>query len=305
MTDRIARAMARTLRIQDRVTFPLRQRSGKQAGHHHRDVVAAPVPQCRIDQRGARLFSRVCLRRQLGNLGIGEVLSKPVGAEQQRVTGLEVQGRDLGPDRALLVAHRLGQHVAQRRPFGRRSGEQALVNHFLGHGLVLGDLRDDGRAEVVAAAVADLDDVGPRPEHEDHGERGGHPLQAGAPRRLASHSGVAPLHRKRQVVQERVLTLSIQVGEEERRAGDVPYDRVKRSAARHLATLAATHAVGDEEQQRARTPGESQPALDWDAGLLDLDDSPQSRDEVLVLIPLPDFANIGRAGGVDARVLED
>ena len=79
----------------------------------------------------------------------------------------------------------------------------------------------------------------------------------------------------------------------------------KASDARHLATLAPTHAVGDEEQERARAPSESQPALDWDAGLLDLDDSPQSRDEVLVLIRLPDFANIGCASRVDARALED
>jgi len=106
-------------------------------------------------------------------------------------------------------------------------------------------------------------------------------------------------------VQERALTLFIQVGEEERGAGDIPYDRVKRPAARLLATLAATHAIGDEEQQRARAPSESQAALDWDAGLLDLDDSPQSGDEVLVFVVLPDFTDIGGAGGVDARVLED
>jgi hypothetical protein len=106
-------------------------------------------------------------------------------------------------------------------------------------------------------------------------------------------------------VQECALTLLVQVGEEERGAGDVPYDRVKRSAARLLATLAATHAVGHEEQQRARATSEPQPALDRDAGLLDIDDPPQSRDEVLVLIRLSDFANIGCASGVDARALED
>ena len=96
----------------------------------------------------------------------------------------------------------------------------------------------------------------------------------------------------------------LQVGEEERGAGDVPYDRVKRSAARLLTTLAATHAVGHEQEQRARAPAESQPALDWDAGLLDLDDSPQPRDEVLVFIRLSDFANIGCTSGVDARAVE-
>jgi hypothetical protein len=94
-------------------------------------------------------------------------------------------------------------------------------------------------------------------------------------------------------------------GRPERTTPTHPADRVKRSAARLLATLAATRAVGHEEQQRARATSESQPALDRDAGLLDLDDPPQSRDEVLVLIRLSDFANIGCASGVDARALED
>jgi len=86
---------------------------------------------------------------------------------------------------------------------------------------------------------------------------------------------------------------------------DVSRDRVDRPPARLLATLAATHAVGDGEQQRARAPSEPQPALDRYAGLLDLDDSPRSRDKVLVLVLLPAFPNIRGTGDIDPRVLED
>jgi len=95
------------------------------------------------------------------------------------------------------------------------------------------------------------------------------------------------------------------LGEEERRAGDVPQDRVERPAAGLLAAVAAPHAVGDEEEQPARTPGKSEPVLDRDAGLLDLDDPPQSRDEKLVLVLLSDSADIGGAGGVYAGILQD
>jgi hypothetical protein len=74
--------------------------------------------------------------------------------------------------------------------------------------------------------------------------------------------------------------------------------------ARLLATLATTHAVSDEEQQGACIPGESRHVLDWDAGILDLNYTPESCDEILVLVVLPDLTSIGRAGGVDARILE-
>jgi hypothetical protein len=44
--------------------------------------------------------------------------------------------------------------------------------------------------------------------------------------------------------------------------------------------------------------------LHRDAGLLDLDDSTEARDEVLVLVLLPDLADVSRARGVDARTFK-
>ena len=147
-------------------------------GHLHGDVVEAARFVGLVDEqlRGAR---RGLEAQNRSDLGLGNVSTEPVRAQQEPVADLDVDRCDLDVH-GLVPTHGAQQLVASRVDLGLLRADQSDADP-LGHDrVVVGQCFEPAPSEAIGAAVADPGHqrIAPAREHQrDH--RGAHPLKLG------------------------------------------------------------------------------------------------------------------------------
>ena len=224
----------------------------------------------------------------------GTCLVQPVGAQQQRVSRRKVHQPD--GRRHLGATHRADEDPAGARAPSLLVGPRARLHHELAHALVPGELAEPAAAEVEGAAVADVDDVRPRPHQRHQRERRGRPSgRSAAPRE--------PLVRRQdrafELIQKLVLPAHVEIVEAAGRLPQVLDQRGNRGFAGERAAGLAPHAVRYDEYLGLRTPVPVKRGPIADAALEQLDRLPQGGDNEMVLV---DSCEPGRYRSVRTRL---
>lgn len=112
----------------------------------------------------------------LGDLAVEEALGEAIGAEEEEVAGLEIDGADLGADELVIGAERFLQGGAAGVVAGFALGELAIAAEPADVGIVVGDLAQGAGSalEVVDAAIADVAKVEPLRGEPAEAEGGAH-----------------------------------------------------------------------------------------------------------------------------------
>ena len=120
------------------------------------DVVGAAGVVGGVDQGGAGGGAVGLGGEELGDAGVGDRLGEAVGAEQDLVAGVEVDGVGGVDGDAGVEADGPGEDAALGVDGGLGGGEAAAADQLADDGVVGGDLVEGAVAEEVGAAVADM-----------------------------------------------------------------------------------------------------------------------------------------------------
>ena len=112
----------------------------------------------------------------VGDLVVEEAFGEAVGAEEEEVAGLKVDGADLGVDELVVGAEAFLESGAAWVVAGFALGDLAVAAEPADVGVVVGDLAEGagGAFEVVDAAVADVAKIEPLGGEPAEAEGGAH-----------------------------------------------------------------------------------------------------------------------------------